>query len=244
DTVREVAAAAERAGLRTFWLNETPGADALAGLAAAAEVTERLRLGTGVIPLDRFPAARIAERVAAAGIPAGRLLLGVGSGGAPHAAAFVASEVRELRERVASPVLVGALGPLVRRVGAELADGLVLSWLSPDAASAARDEAVAAASSAGRPRPHVVLYARTAVEAAAHPALRAEAERYGTFPGYAANFARLGEGPLDGSILADDEAGLRARIAAYDGTVDELVLRVIAADGSAAAIRRVIDAVG
>ena len=59
----ETATAAERAGLRALWLNETPGVDALAGLAAAA-ATERLLLGVGVVPLDRFPAAVLAAAAA------------------------------------------------------------------------------------------------------------------------------------------------------------------------------------
>ncbi|OJX64141.1 MAG: hypothetical protein BGO95_02595 [Micrococcales bacterium 73-13] len=238
----ETATAAERAGLRALWLNETPGVDALAGLAAAA-ATERLLLGVGVVPLDRFPADVLAARVERAGIPPERLLLGVGSGRAPHAAALVERGVRGLRDRVGSPILVGGLGPLVRRVGAELADGLLLNWLPPDAAAAAADDARRQAAAAGRPRPHVALYARTAIDPAAHPALRAEAERYAAFPGYAANFARIGRGPLDGSILAADAAGLRAGVAAYAAAVDELVLRAITANGTPAEIGRLVDAV-
>jgi len=243
DTIRDAARAAEEAGLRTFWLNDTPGADALLGLAAAAEVTDRIRLGVGVIALDRWPADRIAERISRAGLPLDRFVLGVGSGAAPHPVATVEAEVRGLRELAVAPILVGALGPRVRRLAAEQADGLLLSWLPPDLAAAARDEAVAPAAAAGRPRPHVALYARTAVDAEAHPALRDEAERYASFPGYAANFARTGRGPLDGSILATDGPSLRVRISEYEHAVDELVLRAITADGSPAAIRGIIDAV-
>ncbi len=243
DTIRAVARAAEDAGLRALWLNEAPGGDALAGLAAAAEATDRLLLGVGVVALDRSPAPQLAERVERAGIPAARLILGIGSGGAPHAAAVVEAGVRGLRGRIASPILVGGLGPRVRRVGAELADGLLLNWLAPETAAAARAEAFAQAAAVGRGRPHVALYARTAIDADAHPILREEAARYAAYPGYAENFARTGHGPLDGSILAVDAEGLLARIAEFDGAVDELVLRAITADGSAAAVRRIIDAV-
>jgi len=241
-TIRAVARAAEHAGLRTLWLNETPGIDALSALAEAAAVTDRLRLGVGVIPLDRSPADSIARRIERAGLPLDRLLLGVGSGGAPHAAAIVEAGVRALREIVEAPIVVGGLGPRVRRVGAELADGVLLNWLPPSAAAEARDEAIAQAEDAGRPRPLVALYARTALDAAAHPVLLAEAERYAAFPGYAANFERFGQGPLDGSILATDGAGLRARSAEYEGAVDELVLRAVTVSDAADEIRRIIDA--
>lgn len=242
DTVREVARAAEAAGLRALWLNETPGSDALAGLAVAAEATERLLLGVGVVPIDRFPPDVIAGRVERAGIPAARLMLGIGSGRAPHPAVAVAEAVHALRGRLETPILVGGLGPRVRRVGAELADGLLLNWLSPAASAAARDEAVAQAEAADRPRPHVALYARTAVEAAAHAALREEASRYASFPGYRENFERLGEDPLDGSILAASPAELREGVARYAAAVDELVLRAVTEHGTAAEIRRIVDA--
>jgi len=241
ETVRSVARSAEAAGLRTLWLNETPEGDPFVGLAAAAEATERLLLGIGVVALDRNPGAALVERIEHSGIPLARFNLGVGSGRAPHAAAFVERNVGELRKLVSSPILVGALGPLVRRVGAEHADGLLLSWLSPETAAAARDEAITQASAVGRPRPWVALYARTAIDPDAHGALRSEAERYAALPGYAANFARIGRGPLDGAILATDAAELRAGVARYDGAIDELVLRAVTNDNSADEIRRIID---
>lgn len=242
DTVRTVARAAEHAGLDALWLNDTPDGDALAGLVAAAEETTRLRLGVGVIPLDRAPAERIAERIVGLRLPADRLVIGVGSGRAPHAAAFVEAGVRALRDLVDATIVVGGLGPRVRRIGAELADGVLLNWLPPATAAEARDEAAAQAEAAGRPHPLVALYVRTALDPAAHPALIAEAERYAAFPGYAANFARIGQGPLDGSILATDVEGLRARIADYEGAVDELVLRAVTVGNAPAEIRRIIDA--
>jgi len=243
ETVREVAETAERAGFRALWLNETPGTEPLASLAAAAAVTERLRLGVGVVALDRSPAERIAERVGETGVPVERLLLGIGSGGAAHPAAVVERGVLSLRELVpGARVIVGGLGPRVRRIGAELADGVLLNWLTPRAAAAARDEARSQASAAGRPVPLVALYARTAVDEAAHPALRAEADRYASFPQYAANFARLGEGALDASILAGDAAALRQGIGAYADAVDELVLRAVTVGSTAAEIRRIVDA--
>ena len=72
EIVRVIAPAAERAGYATFWVNDTPTGDGLAALRVAADATDAIRLGVGVIPLDRQPAARIADRVAELGLPTER----------------------------------------------------------------------------------------------------------------------------------------------------------------------------
>jgi alkanesulfonate monooxygenase SsuD/methylene tetrahydromethanopterin reductase-like flavin-dependent oxidoreductase (luciferase family) len=53
DIVRELAPAAERAGYRTFWVNDEADGDGLGTLREAAAVTTTIRLGVGAIPLDR-----------------------------------------------------------------------------------------------------------------------------------------------------------------------------------------------
>lgn len=243
EVVREAARAAEQAGLRALWLNDTPAGDALAGLAVAAEVTTTLRLATGVIPLDRRPAAEIATRIAQLDLPLDRLVLGVGSGAARRPLGLVAGGVAELQSRLDVPIVLGALGPAMRRLGAERADGLLLSWLTPATASAARDEAVADAAAADRAVSRVVLYARAITEPGALGALEQEAARYAGYRSYAANFARIGHGALDATIRGVDRAALASGIEGYAGSVDELVLRAITVDDSAAAIRRFVDAV-
>ena len=227
-TVRAVAQAAEDAGLQALWLNETAGVDALAGLADAAAVTQRLRLGVGVIPLDRFPAEAIAARVERVGIPPERLLLGVGSGGAAHARAVVAAGVEGLRSRTTAPIIVGGLGPLVRRVGAELGDGVLLNWLPPAAAAEARHEARAQATAGDRPRPHVALYVRTAVDAAGVPRRDAETVAYAGYPAYKANYARLGMDPFSTILPQPGDDSIGPGGAEYrDSGIDELVLRAM-----------------
>ena len=243
EVVRAAALAAERAGFHALWLNDTPAGDALAGLAVAAQVTTTLRLATGVIPFDRRPAVEIAARVDALELPRDRLVLGVGSGAARRPLGLVAEGVAELRARLDVPIVLGALGPAMRRLGAERADGLLLSWLTPATASAARDEAVADAAAAGGAAPRVVLYARAITEPGALGALEQEAARYAGYPSYAANFARVGHGALDATIRGVDQAALASGIDAYAGTVDELVLRAITVDDSADAVRRFVDAV-
>ena len=234
DVLRTLAPQIEAAGFRGLWLNDNPGGDSLAGLRAAAAVTSTLKLATGVIPLDRRPASQI---IAALGdLPLDRVSIGVGSGGPKDALARVHEGVALLRQH--ATVLVGALGPRMRALGAAEADGILLSWLTPDAARDAIDDL---RRDAGENAARGVLYARAAVFPEALPALREEAERYGSYPQYAANFARLGIEPIDASIYGT--TGLAHRIGDYTAVVDELVLRVITGDTSLASYQRFIEAV-
>jgi alkanesulfonate monooxygenase SsuD/methylene tetrahydromethanopterin reductase-like flavin-dependent oxidoreductase (luciferase family) len=240
----ELAPTAEQAGLHALWVNDTPGHDALEVLAAAADATERLVLATGVLPLDRRSPAEIRDRVAELGLPEERLVLGIGSGaGAVGALGRVKSGAGVLRPEPTDDadgsegprVVVGALGPKMRRLGATASDGLLLSWLTPPQARAQGDEAHQVAPSA-----HVALYVRAATDAAAAGRLDAETERYAGYPAYAANFARLGIAARDTVIRPDavDEG-----IAAYRAAVDEVVLRAITADETLDHYLRFIDAV-
>ena len=61
--IRALAPRLEAAGFHALWLNDSQGGDALAGLAAVAEVTTTLKLATGVLPFDRRPAHHIIEMV-------------------------------------------------------------------------------------------------------------------------------------------------------------------------------------
>lgn len=221
--VAELAARMEDAGFASLWVNDTPGADALAALRAAAGVTERLTLAAGVLPLDRRPPAAILDDVARLDLPTDRLVLGVGSGARSGRGviAAVRADLEELRGATDVPVLLGALGPCMRALAATSAEGPLLSWLTPVAAARMVDEL---------PRrngePRSVLYARATVDPAARPRLEAEAARYAGYAQYAAHFEREGIDPLD-TVVAEADGG---RIDAYLEAVDELVLRAIPAE--------------
>ena len=228
DLAARIAPAVEFAGFHALWVNDTPGSDALGVLAAAAETTDRLVLATGVLPVDRRPAAEIAERVESLDLPLDRLVLGLGSGASGAGAlSRVREGIAELRAGMTVRTAVGALGPKMRRLAAEASDGPLLSWLTPDVARAQAAEARDVS-----PAAHVALYVRTATDPRALDQLLAEARRYAGYPAYAANFERLG-------IVAEDTvlrpAGLREGIDAYRSAVDEVVLRAIVADENAEA---------
>ena len=199
-----------------------------------AGATERLVLATGVLPVDRRTTDDIV--VAASGLPAGRLVLGIGSGQARSGAVeLVTDAATELRRRTDARVVVGALGPRMRRAAAAASDGVLLSWLTPQVAAAQAAQAHDIA-----PATHVALYVRTAVDDAAVAALDEETARYAGYPAYAANFARLG---VDAADTVIRPAELRDRIAAYRAGVDEVVLRAITPTGSAEDHLRFIDAI-
>jgi alkanesulfonate monooxygenase SsuD/methylene tetrahydromethanopterin reductase-like flavin-dependent oxidoreductase (luciferase family) len=218
DAIATIASAAERAGLHGLWVNDTPGGDSLTALRAAAAATDRLRLATGVIPFDRHLPDDILA--AAADLPADRLVLGVGSGqAAGPVLAATRERVARLKTGTTARVLVGALGPRMQDLAAADADGPLLSWLTPEVAAAQADHAHALSRAA-----HVALYVRTALDEGGMPRLRAEAERYGTFPKYAANFSRLGIVASATVITPDD---VDERLPAYRAAVDEIVLRAM-----------------
>lgn len=224
EVVRAIAPRLEEAGVSTLWVNQ-PGrrGDALAAMAAAAEVTATLRVASGVIPVDTFPAAEVASRVRALGLPQERTVIGIGASAPPSPLTTIDGAIAELRDALDVRVMVGALGPRMRRRGVTRADGVVLNWLTPEAAAAARADRDRDDPRGGS---ELVLYVRTGLPGA-HERVRAEAETYARIPTYAANFARYGYDAVDAAILADGPAAIRPALAAYDGIVDEVVLRAI-----------------
>src|ERR1700743_902638 len=92
---------AEHLGFESVWVADrrvagtgVPVLDSLTSLAAAAAVTERVRLGVGVLIAPLRPVAWIAKQVATLQYLSGdRLVLGIGAGGDRHDAAWQAAGV-------------------------------------------------------------------------------------------------------------------------------------------------------
>jgi alkanesulfonate monooxygenase SsuD/methylene tetrahydromethanopterin reductase-like flavin-dependent oxidoreductase (luciferase family) len=224
DVIARIAPAVENAGFHTLWVNDTPDGDALAALAAAARVTERLHLATGVVPVDRRPADTIAAEVASLNLPIERLTLGIGSGVSKAGAlARVRQAVEVLHDAGVPRVVVGALGPKMRRTGAERAEGVLLNWVPPTEARTQAD-----ALHAISPAAHVAVYVRAAIVPAARERLDTETARYASFPNYAANFERMGVGAADTTIR--DVTELSDALEAYTAAADEVVLRAVVPD--------------
>jgi alkanesulfonate monooxygenase SsuD/methylene tetrahydromethanopterin reductase-like flavin-dependent oxidoreductase (luciferase family) len=242
DIIRTLAVAAEAAGYHTFWVNDTPNGDGLAALRVAAESTEAIRLGVGVIPLDRQPAEHIARRVAELELPQDRLLLGIGSGNPSGGLARVRDGAAVLEALVTAPVVIGALGPRMCALAGSHADGVLLNWLT--AAYVAPSAAITddAAREAGRPRPLILGYVRTVFGAGAREVFAQEADRYAGFPAYAANFARMGTPAQATAVIGETAAEIQAGLAPFTMQLDETVVRSITGAESAEAFVALLEA--
>lgn len=240
EAAAKIAVAVEAAGFYGLWVNEIAGADSLGMLAAAAEASTNLTLATGVIPVDRRPGAEIAAHVAQLDLPADRLMIGIGSGKVGTGSLErVETAIAEIREKSTARILIGALGPRMRRLAAEQADGALLSWLTPPIAAAQSAEFHEIA-----PNGHVSLYARTAVDAAGVPRRDAEAIAYAGFPAYKANYARLGMDPFGTLLPQPGDESIVPGAEAYRAGVNELVLRAMTVGDTADDYVRFAEAAG
>jgi alkanesulfonate monooxygenase SsuD/methylene tetrahydromethanopterin reductase-like flavin-dependent oxidoreductase (luciferase family) len=228
EIIRATARETEALGYTSFWVNHPGQVDGLAALALAAAETRRVDLGVGVIPLHTRGPASIVQGVQDQGLSPGRLLLGVGSPN-PGSLARVREGVAHLRQSLATRVIVAALGPKMCRLAGEVADGVLLNWLTPEYARTSADLVREGAASAGRRAPVIYAYVRLALGAAAQDRLRDEAARYAGIPAYAANFARMGVDPVTTAIAAKTPEAIGPTLAAWRGAVDEVVLRAITA---------------
>jgi len=72
--------AAERAGFASFWIPQVPGyLDAMTAAALIGQVTDRIELGTAIVPLQpRHPVALAQQAITTNGASGGRFTLGVG----------------------------------------------------------------------------------------------------------------------------------------------------------------------
>jgi alkanesulfonate monooxygenase SsuD/methylene tetrahydromethanopterin reductase-like flavin-dependent oxidoreductase (luciferase family) len=242
EIVRALAPAAEAAGYHTFWVNDTPHGDGLAALRAAAEVTEGIQLGVGVIPLDRQPADVIARRVRELDLPQERLLIGIGSGRPDGGLQRVREGARTLEDALQALVIIGALGPKMCALAGSAADGVLLNWLTPDYVTPSAAIVDAAAEEAGRPRPLILGYVRTAYGPEASEVFEEEARRYASFPAYAANFARMGTPAEQTAVLGDTPEEIQSGLDAYAAGLDETVVRAVTGDETAAAYLALLEA--
>ncbi|HVL25698.1 MAG TPA: LLM class flavin-dependent oxidoreductase [Thermomicrobiales bacterium] len=225
--VRELAPRVEEAGFRTLWINDTPNGDALASLRVAAAVTSRIRLATGVISMDRRPADHVAATVRDRDLPVDRLLIGIGASKPPSPLGTIRDAIPVIRGGLQVPVVVGALGPNMRRLGVQESDGVLLNWLTPDGArSAMADKERDLGDQPDHPA-EVALYIRVALGDKAIDVLRSEADRYAAIPSYAANFERLGFTSMETAVAAGTAAQVREGLGAFLGSVDEPVVRAV-----------------
>jgi alkanesulfonate monooxygenase SsuD/methylene tetrahydromethanopterin reductase-like flavin-dependent oxidoreductase (luciferase family) len=139
------------------------------------------------------------------------------------------------------PIWMSALGPRAMRVAAEVADGVVLNWCTPERVHAALVTIQEGAAAAGRDPTDVTVavYVRASLGASDEDcmrALRTAAGEYASYPAYARQFALMG---------LEAEAG-RAAAAHAAGRPDEFrhLVRSVALVGAPVAARERLDATG
>lgn len=163
ETIIPMARLAEESGYTDIWTAEVGGADGIGVIAAAAAVTENVRLGTAIVPVYTRPAPLLAMGAATLqALSSGRFVLGLGTStsiivGGWMGLDFVRplSRVRETvtdvrqaltGQKVPSgfrlsldpgspvPIYIAALGPKMLRLAGEIADGVILFLFTPDGA--------------------------------------------------------------------------------------------------------------
>jgi alkanesulfonate monooxygenase SsuD/methylene tetrahydromethanopterin reductase-like flavin-dependent oxidoreductase (luciferase family) len=228
EVISACAREAEALGYTSFWVNHPGSFDGLGALAVAAGQTRRLELGIGVIPLHTRGPESIVQGVRTHKLPLDRLLLGVGSPN-PQSLKRVRDGIGALRAQLQTRLVVAALGPKMCALAGEVADGVLLNWVTPEYARRSADIVREAASKAGRRAPKVFAYVRLAMGAPAAAKLQDEADRYAAIPAYGANFARIGVKPADTGIVADTPQAVAKALGGWRGAVDEVVIRAITA---------------
>jgi alkanesulfonate monooxygenase SsuD/methylene tetrahydromethanopterin reductase-like flavin-dependent oxidoreductase (luciferase family) len=177
---RDLAVRCERLGFHSLWSNDEPASAGLETLAQFAVAAPRLELGVGVLPLDRHQPVRIVADIARLGLDPAKLWVGIGSGQLRAPIDVVHRAVMELRELLpeGTRVVVAAMRPRLCRLGGAIADGVLLNWMLPAQAAAARRWVQEGADEAGRAAPIVASYVRVAVGPGSLQRLRDEESRY------------------------------------------------------------------
>ncbi len=220
------------------------GRDAIPALTAmfVAMPTVRGTLGVAAVPMHHrlvlpVTASTLSE------LSGGRFSLGLGVSHPEQTARFgvpfpenqieyMRSWIRDLKARSAGgtafgggwPVLIAALGPRMVQLGAEEADGLILNWLTPEAAASSVSR-IRAAGPADRP-PRVALYLRLMTAEAS----QADAVRYDAMANYHRNFVAQGLTSHDDIVARttlprEDLGAARARLDEYRAAgIDTLCL--------------------
>ena len=226
EVIRAAAREAEAVGYDSFWVNYPGPIDGLASLAVAASETRRIGLGVGVVPLHTHGPDRILADVRANALPVDRLLLGVGSPN-PASLGRVRAGIAALRARISARLVVAALGPRMCRLAGEVADGVLLNWLTPAHALTSADWVRAGAAAAGRSTPRLAAYVRVAVGASGPARLDDEGRRYAAIPAYAEHFARMGVPPVATAVWAPTADAVSDALVPWENAVDDVVVRAI-----------------
>ena len=216
---------AEALGYASIWSHDNPAGDGLLQLSLWARGSKDIDLGVGVLALDRHQPADIAARVAELDLPRERLLLGIGAGLQSRPLQAVRAGVVELHRLLPGVrLVVAAMGPKMCELAGELADAVLLNWMTPERIAWAMPIVRQGAATAGKSGIQVDAHIRVAVGAHAEEILAREAGFYAQLPAYARNFEAIGMDPGSIGITVAEPTDLPSRLAAYSA-LDLAVMR-------------------
>jgi alkanesulfonate monooxygenase SsuD/methylene tetrahydromethanopterin reductase-like flavin-dependent oxidoreductase (luciferase family) len=220
----------EMLGYGSMWSNDHPEASGLETLASFARSVPGVDLGVAVLPLDRHSPREIARRIQELGLPRERLWVGVGAGFSERPLTTMREALPELRVELPGVRLVlAAMGPKMCALAGAAYDGAFLNWMTPEAATRARERVHAGARQAGRKPPPVLGYVRVAVGADALERLLKDESFYRDLhDGYRNHFARLGAEPGSVGVASKSPYAAHAELAHYEGPLDVVVVRALA----------------
>ena len=88
----------------------------------------------------------------------------------------------------------------------------------------------------------ILGYVRTVFSPGAREVFAEEAGRYGRYPAYAANFARMGTPAEATAVIGDTATEVQDWLASFTGELDETVVRAITGEESADAYMALLKA--
>ena len=227
NVVREVALLVEDLGYTAFWTNDTPAADGIMVAAAAQSATSALRVGIGVMPIDRRPVAEIAEAVGE--LDPSRTVIGIGSGFSSRPLKNTIAAAKELRvARSNFRIAIAAMGPRMCRAAGEVADVVLFNWMTPERIVWALDRCAEGGARRDKELPalETIAYVRTALGRYGTETIAAEAQRYGTMPHYRRHFGEMGADPETLGVVLD-RADSSESFRGFEDLLDETVVRAL-----------------
>lgn len=230
---RDLAGCSERLEYHSLWANDEPASAGLQTLAQFAAAVPRLELGVGVLPLDRHQPSRIAAEITRLGLNPAKLWIGVGAGQLRAPIDIVHRAVAELRELLpeGTRIVLAAMRPRLCRLGGAIADGVLLNWMLPAQAAAARRWVQEGADEGGRAAPVVASYIRVAVGSGSPQRLRAEESHYRNINQAHRRHFETMHVPLGSvGIAASTRPDMLKGLAPYHSAVDLPIARLLAKD--------------
>lgn len=269
DGLRAFARSAEERGYDAVWTQETAGRDPFALLGHLAAHTDRILLGVGIsVIYGRDPTAMRGGAATVHELSGGRMLLGIGASHRDTVSEVRGHEyrgpVRAMREYLDGydaaeyrapephgrpPLLIAALRRRMLELAATRANGAFPYLVPATYVAEARRRLDAAATSAGRPRPLLVVSAACVLEtdaAAARRAARAYLDRYLGLPNYLNNLRETGfsdaelakpgaDRLVDALVAWGDASSIRRRLRELlDAGADHVALIPLTAEGTMA----------